>query len=281
MIRVRADRGRSIKSVMADRKSMKNKTIKLISLNTWAGRALHPLMRFFKKYGDDMDIFCLQEVHDIDQKTADERHPEEHICGPLFKKILTQLPDFESSFAFFDDDKRRMSLAVFMRRGLPIKTIEDFIVYKPEQPKEVGSLMLTARKLQYVTLNFDGIELLIANYHGLWNGGPKTDTPERIEQSEKIKSFLDEFSGPKILCGDFNLLPDTKSISILEKGMRNLVKEYGIASTRTLLYRHYDKNDEPNFADYIFLTPNIEVVDFKVLPDVVSDHSPLYLEFSY
>ncbi len=259
---------------------MKNNNIKLVSLNAWCGRALYPLMSFFRNYQDKIDIFCLQEIVNSDQKISDERHPEEHICGPLFEKISKELKDFEGSFAYFDDDPNRMSLAVFIRRTLPVKNIEDLVIYRPAKPKEIGSIMFTARKLQYVTLDINGQDLIIANYHGLWNGGPKADVPERIEQSNKIKSFLNTKSGQKILCGDFNLLPDTESMAILEKGMRNLVKEYKVNSTRTSLYRHDHDKDVPKFADYILATQDVNIREFKVLPDVVSDHAPLYLEFS-
>ena len=77
------------------------------------------------------------------------------------------------------------------------------------------------------------------------------------------------------MSGDFNLLPDTQSIKKLENfGLRNLVKEYNITSTRTSFYTKSEK-----FADYAFVSSEIAVKDFKVLPDEVSDHSPLYLEF--
>jgi len=78
-----------------------------------------------------------------------------------------------------------------------------------------------------------------------------------------------------VLCGDFNLLPDTESLKRLEGiGLRNLIKEYGITSTRTSFY------DKPaKFADYALVSEGIEVKDFKILPDEVSDHSPMYLEF--
>ncbi|MCX6712734.1 MAG: endonuclease/exonuclease/phosphatase family protein, partial [Candidatus Vogelbacteria bacterium] len=100
------------------------------------------------------------------------------------------------------------------------------------------------------------------------------DTLERLEQSRKIKAFMDSVDSPKILCGDFNLLPDTESLKIIEGGLRNLIREYGVTSTRTSFYTKPDK-----FADYVFVSPEIKVVDFKVLPDEVSDHSPLLLEF--
>ncbi len=240
---------------------------------------MYPLMKFFDKYSDKIDIFCLQEMRSSSQEETDRRHPEEHIYGPLFDKVSRALKDFEGSFAYFDQDKDKMSQAMFWRKDFPIKTIEDFIVYRPEKPQETGSAIFSARKLQYLTAEISGKKLLIANYHGLWNNGPKTDTPERIRQSEAIKKFMEEFSGPKILCGDFNILPDTKSMEILDEGMVNLVKSNDIRSTRTALYRHYDDTSKPNWADYVLVSRDIKVKDFRVLSDIASDHSALYLEF--
>ncbi|HLD80303.1 MAG TPA: endonuclease/exonuclease/phosphatase family protein [Candidatus Nanoarchaeia archaeon] len=256
--------------------------MRLITLNTWSGRALYPLMDFFRRYKYQADIFCLQEVRNSSQEVAELRHPDEHLYGPLFNKISSQLSGFEGSFAYFPEDPDKMSLASFWHRDLPLKTVDDFVVYTPEKPQETGSTVFSARKLQYLMVNLGGLskkDLLIVNYHGLWNGGAKTDTPERITQSEKIKEFMNLYDGPKILCGDFNLLPETESMRILEEGMRNLVTEYGIQSTRTPLYRHYGQKDHSNFADYVFISPGIVVKEFKILPDIASDHAGLYLEF--
>ena len=78
-----------------------------------------------------------------------------------------------------------------------------------------------------------------------------------------------------VLCGDLNLLPDTKSLKMIEEGlkMRNLVTEYGITSTRTPLY-----TKEGKYADYILVGPGLTVKEFNVLPDVVSDHAPLCVD---
>lgn len=95
---------------------------------------------------------------------------------------------------------------------------------------------------------------------------------DRLEQSKKVTAFLRNISSSKILMGDFNLLPNTQSIKILEKNMDNLIKKYHITGTRSSLYEKPEK-----YADYIFVSPEIKVVDFKVLPDIVSDHLALYL----
>lgn len=253
--------------------------MRLISLNSWCGRALHPLMQFFKTRAESTDIFCLQEVLHAAPGVMEERHPDEYVCGQLFEKIVKALRDFSGVYAVFEDDPNRMSLATFTKHGVPVKSIEDFVIYKPINPLERGSEIISARKLQHMIVELNGRDIMIVNYHGLWVNGPKTDTPERIEQSRSIKKFMDDFNGPKILCGDFNLLPDTESMNILEDGMINLVKEFEIQSTRTPLYRHYANPNEPNFADYILVSPDVNIKEFEVLSDLASDHAPLYLEF--
>ena len=56
--------------------------------------------------------------------------------------------------------------------------------------------------------------------------------------------------------------------------MKNLILEHKITSTRTSFY-----TKDIKFADFIFVDNKVEVIDFKVLPDEVSDHNPIYLEF--
>jgi len=87
---------------------------------------------------------------------------------------------------------------------------------------------------------------------------------------------MDTINTPKILCGDLNLRPDTESMRILEHGMNNLITEYSIQSTRT---RYYTKPEK--FADYILTSPEILINEFRVMPEEVSDHCPLYLDFIY
>ena len=253
--------------------------MRLISLNSWCGRSLYPLMNFLRTYRDYVDIFCLQEILNADQRIVDERHPEQYVCGGVYKKSAQELPGFNGTFAVYDDDPHRMSQAIFIKKDVEVTLVEDLLVFKPEVPVEVGDAIISPRKLQYAIVNNAGREFLIVNYHGLWVNGPKTDSSERIEQSKKIKEFVARFKLPTIVCGDFNLLPETESVRILEEGMVNLIREHKIESTRTPLYRHYTNPAEPNFADYIFVSPDIKVQRFEVLPDLASDHSPLLLDF--
>jgi endonuclease/exonuclease/phosphatase family metal-dependent hydrolase len=74
----------------------------------------------------------------------------------------------------------------------------------------------------------------------------------------------------------FNLLPDSKTFEQLIQGshMRNLIKEFGITSTRSSYYKKPER-----FADYTLVSEGIKVNDFKILPDEVSDHLAMHLGF--
>ena len=114
----------------------------------------------------------------------------------------------------------------------------------------------------------------ILNFHGIWILGSKEDTEKRIEQSQRVRKVFDESRGAKILCGDMNIKPDSKSLAILADGNRDLIKEYGITSTRSV------SKGRSEVVDYVVVSLEINVTAFEVLNDDISDHLPLMLQFS-
>ncbi len=245
-------------------------SMKLITLNTWGGPILQPLLDFISAKGKEVDVFCFQEVyHEADPKIYDY----ERDCFDLFNKIKERLPNYKNYFHEYF--KGSYGLGMCMTNELNLLSIDDHFVHMHKGFIPEGRLGHHARNIQIATFEKDSKKYNIVNFHGLWNGQGKTDTEDRINQSKKIIEALEKLEGEIVFCGDFNLLPDTQSLKMFEDfGLRNLIKEYGITDTRTNLY---DKS--VRFADYIFVSSGIEVKDFKVLPDVVSDHAPLYIEF--
>lgn len=246
--------------------------MKLICLNAWGGKRKDELGAFLKQHSD-VDIFCFQEVYDK-AEGKDKYFWMQNIDLNHLDTLKSQLPGYECLYHPHLGDW--WGLAMFVKKGIEI--IDSDEVYVHEQKGFNYDLEIighTAKNLQYATLSTPKGERTIINFHGLYTGEGKDDTDARRMQSQNIIAFLKTLDNPYILAGDFNLNPTTESMNLLEAhGMRNLIKEYGYTSTRTPLYEK-----EGKFADYVLVSGDIETLDFNILPDVVSDHSPLYLEF--
>lgn len=244
--------------------------MKLISLNTWGGRVGDSLLDFFRGNAD-IDLFALQEVfHEADAKT---RWNETERPG-LFQEIQSALPGHQAYFA--PSVFHEWGLASFVKHSIRLAETGDMFVHKTRDCLIGRDATTIGRNLQFLKMSLpDGAPLTIVNFHGLWNGKGKTDTEERLAQSRRVVDYLRTLSGDIVLCGDFNLRPDTESLRLFERiGLNNLVSKFGVTSTRTSYYPKPEK-----FADYIFTSPGIRVRDFRVLPDEVSDHAALFLEF--
>lgn len=264
--------------------------MKLETLNIWGGKIFEPLLEHLKKQASIVDIFCFQEVYHTtaedekvmrlqEQKNAKVFFNTMPSRVDIYRSIQEKLIDFTSYFSYAQEfhefgHKVYYGLAIFVKKGITVQKEGEVFVYRGKNTWVENNHASLGRNVQYIQFELNGKPCIIANLHGLWTGGGKEDTLERVEQSKKVKAFLDDFKGAKILCGDFNLLPQTESIKILEEGMKNLVKEYAVSSTRSHLY------EKPNkFADYILTSLDVKVKDFQVLQDVVSDHLPLVLDF--
>ena len=241
--------------------------VKLLTLNIWGGHLRQPLMEFIKSY-QEIDIFCLQEVYNSAQYKIS--YCEKKFSLNIFSELKELLPKHTAFFTPVVG--KEYGIGVFIKQG--IKILEKGAINIYDNPNYPGYGPTHSRNLQWVKCVSDAHIFFILNVHGLWSNMGKTDTPDRLVQSQKIKNFMDSLKAPKILCGDFNLRPDTRSIKIIEKKMNNLIRKYDIKSTRTSLYKKEEK-----FADYIFTSPDVSVNTFEVLKNEISDHSPLFLSF--
>lgn len=253
--------------------------MKIISLNTWGGRAgKEGLLSFFKEHKDDTDIFCLQEIwsapysHLEGYKAGGKEIDHSEIMVHGLQEISELLSDFVPYFRPHYGD--HYGLLMLVKKDVEVKVEGEIFVHKHKGYVPEGDFGNHARNIQFITTESNGSPLTIINFHGLWNGQGKGDSEDRLNQSNKIREFIETLQGNVVMCGDFNLLPNTQSIKTLEDiGLKNLIKETGVTSTRT---SHYTKPEK--FADYTFVSKDIEVKEFKVLPDEVSDHSPMMLK---
>lgn len=260
--------------------------MKVVSLNTFSGYFFPALSDFIVQHAPTTDVFMFQEVYNAPLNIPDiEGHHTK-----LFSEIQELLPEFFG--IFFEAKKERVweengvpidvpfGNATFVRRSIAIVG-SDFLHLSSvnETHFSKGSALIT--RLQANESFFT-----VCNVHGCAAPVDKRDCPERIEASQEIIDFLETIDGHKIIGGDFNLFPDTRSIEIFEEsGFKNLIIDYGISTTRGTLLKqmHPEYGTPPNkfqeFADYTFVSPGVRVRSFEV-PDLpISDHLPMILEF--
>lgn len=248
--------------------------MKLITLNTWAGRVKEPFEAFLKSKSSDTDIFCFQEIYnDLDddlETNIDEQGRNRHIL----KEINEILTDFDMYFCPVVENV--YGIAIFLKKGFEVVASGEVMLYENPNFKSFEEDEDHDRKMQWVHIKKERKDLIIMNVHGQWHPTiKKVDTPDRIKQSKAIVDFIQTTGNtPKIMVGDFNLLPETQSIKMLEENFTNLITKFNIPSTRTPLYKGDLKH-----ADYAFVSDEILVEGFEALPDVVSDHVPLALTF--
>lgn len=258
--------------------------MKLLSLNIWGGREYFELISYLEKTVSGVDIYCFQEVFD----TRDDITYSHEIRADIWERLDEVFLDYHRFYypamAGFDDKGEvnynlTTGLGMFVRHDIEVKCEGDYFTYR----KRFAPINMDAKdqpvNLQYAHLTKGSQVVNVYNFHGIWYPGDKLDSLERIEQSEKLVEFIGGQKGQKIICGDFNLMPDTKSIVILENAFKNLVREFNIRTTRSWLNPYRGTKFEQAFADYVFVSNEVKVASFKV-PDVsISDHLPMILEF--
>lgn len=259
--------------------------MKLISLNIWGGHELDSLLSFLREHREKTDIFCFQEVWSYSEPLT---------SNGIRLNVLEELSALLSGHqAFFDPIQDRIDAkgnidipsvygrVTFVKAGLPVGQRGFIFTSGGHNTYSGDDWNVMGHGFQYLEIEVGGRSLTIINFHGLSRPGNKLDSPERIAQSKKILDFLKSVTGAKIVCGDFNLMPNTESIRILEGGMSNLVKTFDIQDVRGDLNARLHPENPQRFASYMFISPEIIINSFEVPNVSVSDHLPLVLQFSY
>ena len=263
--------------------------MKIISLNTFAGTIFDNFMAFVEAHKADTDVFCFQEIFTTDQPGFITTKLGKR--ANLLDELKQRLPNFQVFYGVAQDGIQESDdvcpgtqegLAIFIKKGLNVTESGDFFINNRRNSFVPPNYSTFPYNVLYIGLSINDQPLTICCLHGASQPGSKLDTPDRINQSQKVIDFLKDRPGEKIVMGDFNLLPETESIRMFEPaGYRNLVNDFKISTTRGTKHKQlYPEfaGDYQEYADYTFVTPGVKVTNFEV-PDVpISDHLPMILE---
>ena len=122
----------------------------------------------------------------------------------------------------------------------------------------------------------DGKKLRVLNYHGVWTRN-KLGNELSLQANKIINKLALQAEGEVIICGDFNLFPETPSMKVFGKKFESLVDTFAISTTRPASneLNHHKRN----VVDYVLVSKGVTVKNFHVPKSDVSDHLPLILDF--
>ena len=263
--------------------------IKLLSLNVALfEKNNEKLARFIQK--QNVDILALQEV----TRRVDVGANREFISmnsidvgsSPLLESFFAPVcvfsnfekKDFHDKDLFSVNFKGKVEFGSYLKTRYPIVKAQNVFVQNhfsyvtdwSAWPEE------DYRAVQVTDLEIEGKKLRVLNYHGIWSKDKK-DSDKSKSACEVIKKLALETEYPSIICGDFNLFPDTDSIGVFAPELTSLVDQFNIASTRPATNEL--NCEKRNVVDYIFVTKGVTVKNFEVIESDASDHLPLLLEF--
>ncbi len=232
--------------------------MRIIFFNIWHGTLLKELMEYIKEMKGETDVFCFLETDPNLQIKLSE--------------ILTGFtPHFYKGIKTDYLGGVHEGRAVFARNNIKVLNFEKIELFRTYE-RDAGGML-------FARLDINGKTLSLGVVHGKARPGTKRDTTIRINQSKKILEYFKNINEAKIIGGDFNLMPDTRSIQMFEEnGYKNLIKEFKIKNTRNeVSWKNFD--NVQHFADYVFVSPDIKVKKFEVPYNEVSDHLPQILDF--
>lgn len=247
--------------------------LKAISLNLWfGGRLFDHALSFLKK--EKPDIVLLQEVYQTDLSRDDKRFQ----LIPTFQKELA-LPYYFYSPEFESIAKKSVFGNCIMSR-FPIKFSQSWHFkrkYQVIDDRGWTDFSQHPRNLQYCQLQVDNTILNVFNVHGIW----QEDVVNSSDRKKMTKTIIEKVESKKnvLLAGDFNIDERSQTIGALEKHLKNVFKNK-LTTSFNIKRKPFDSNAFRLIVDFVFVSSDIDVVDYYCPTVDISDHLPLVVVFT-
>jgi len=240
--------------------------MKILQLNIWGGKLDKQIFELIDR--EKPDIVCFQEAIVLPG--------EENLFFASLAEIVrgTDLKEwyFSPSWAFKHMNRKAewgnaiLSLTPFLHKhsfftGGEFK--DDFDLMESDY---------NMRNLQHVIVEHGGRKLNILNHHGHHVKTHKDGDAETMRQCTMIADYVKGLEGDVVLTGDFNLSPHSESLEQINAILSNHCIENDVKTTRTQL------THKTEVCDYIFTSKGLTTKNFRVLPDIASDHCALMIE---
>lgn len=192
------------------------------------------------------DVVGLQEMRGNGEN-------EEYVDQTKILSELSGLPYYEFGKAIYFENLGPYGNSIISR--YPIISSE--IIPIPDPSPKTGKKYYETRAILKVRLE-NGITVLVTHF------GLNDD-----EQKNAVSTIIENLEPKKcVLMGDFNLTPDSE---ILKPIKEKMVDTADLCTSKCLTF----PSDNPyEKIDYIFVTPDIEIISAEIPEIIASDHRP-------
>lgn len=238
--------------------------MKILQLNVWMGKVEGNLRRFLSQ--NDFDIICMQEVFASENQ---ETHLS-RLCFDLSQIIRASRlehvffsPNWSSDIADGSFSEGNLILSRYPFAS----THSEFINDQYREHTILGTTVRNNLNIQIAELDNS---LVVINHHGFWRPDPMGDH-DTIKAFEKVAELVQPIShhAPLVMCGDLNIVHESPAMRSLDF-LQDLTSEHQVKNTLSGL-----KYDGAVPCDHILVNQQVEVKDFVVHSELVSDHLAL------
>lgn len=223
----------------------------------------------------DPDIIALQEltanfaIHNGQDVAATIAH---ELGYNYFAKLLPgTLPDSvnESGEVF--------GSGIFTR--FPI-TNKQFSIIKRHDPSVRGGYDNESKAYVELTVDADSKEVTIGTAH-LSYTHRFINQPRKRQEADNLLKILDTKKNNYLFAGDLNSRPSSYTIKNISKILKHAGPKFELKTwtTKPFSYRGFEETKLDWRLDYVFTTPEIDVISSDIVDTDYSDHLPIMTKF--
>jgi endonuclease/exonuclease/phosphatase family metal-dependent hydrolase len=241
--------------------------LSVLQWNIWYAEDIHNVSQLLTELKPD--IICLQELP-IDHPKQTVANTPAHIAQTLgYHAYHAELPIDGT-----DGSKITLANGIFSR--FPI--VDKRFVWINE-PKDSGGYDDEYRAYVKVNLDVDGQSLGVATTHMSYTHRFE-GTPNKAEETSRLVTELQKQSDRFIFTGDLNAIPGSDTIKAIRAVLQNAGPEDNQKTwtTKPFSYNGFEATTLDWRLDYVFTTPDINVIHSQVISTEFSDHLPILTE---
>jgi endonuclease/exonuclease/phosphatase family metal-dependent hydrolase len=236
-------------------------TISVLQWNVSFGENIRHVVEFLQTI--NADVVCLQELAINYPKQPVENTP------PYLAKCLGYNYFAKDILLRKDADGRVVRIANGVFTRFPVVSTRSVRINERAGENKY-------RAYVEITVNAAGHEFTVGTTHLLFTPGFKS-TPRTKAEADDLVKTISSHRESFIFTGDLNATPDSYTIKAVSQHLKNAGPDVSQKTwtTKPFSYQGFEETELNWRLDYVFTTPDIQVLSSKILQTAYSDHLPI------